>query len=85
MLTYNKIKIEAITSTNKGVVKMGLNSTYDFLNGKNEVPRDKLEKIEKMLEKADYDLSRAQTANERIYKRAVKEVLTQVLLVLRED
>lgn len=60
----------------------GERSAYNFLGG--DVLKEKTEKIEKMLEKASDDLSKAQGANETIYRRAFKEALTQVLLVLKE-
>lgn len=60
----------------------GERSAYNFLGG--DVLKEKTEKIEKMLEEASDDLSKAQSANETIYRRAFKEALTQVLLVLKE-
>lgn len=60
----------------------GDHNPYNFLGG--DVLKEKTEKIEKMLEKASDDLSKAQSANETIYRRAFKEALTQVLLVLKE-
>lgn len=62
---------------------MAFDNTYKFLGGDDGLS-DKIEKVEKMLEKAADDLSKAQSANETIYKRGYKEALTQVLLVLKE-
>ena len=59
------------------------NTAYNFLGGGKL--EEKIAKIEDMLNKAADDLSKAQSANETIYRRACKETLTQVLLVLKED
>lgn len=63
---------------------MAFSSTYKFLGGANEL-QDKIDKVEQMLDRASDSLMKAQGANETIYRRAYKEALTQVLLVLKED
>ena len=63
---------------------MAFSSTYKFLGGAGEL-QDKIEKVEEMLDRASDSLMKAQGANETIYRRAYKEALTQVLLVLKED